>query len=168
MRRISVLALFLALQLVPLSAGSQGQINALWFKSDANQEVWVKSLECNYRDSGKIHCLALIDNLSAEGVASLGLKWEQLDAEQKVLKNMWATADFAAKNPDGRRPNRELEGRGSVPLEHKMDSRPGLATVHLHFVFVELKNGTVIPAKEADSMLYKEVVAGRARIESQN
>lgn len=152
--------------MVPQISSAQGSVPANWFRR-TGQPVYVKSPECNYKASSKIHCIAVVENEDPEGIASIGMKWEQLGADSKVLGNIWTSADFQFKHPSSR-PNREFEGRGNVVFEEEMDARDGLERVHLHFVFVERKNGSVIPAEEAESIRFKRLLKARAEAEAKN
>lgn len=138
-------------------------VEARWF-THGEQPLYVRNLQCREQEDQNVACTAVIENTSHDGIASIGIKWEQLGEGRKVLRERWTTLDFTRTRPS-ERPNRDLEGKGEIVLDEQLQPTENVTLIHLHFAFVEMKDGTVIPAAGADSFIYKELVRGRKALE---
>ena len=139
-------------------------VEARWF-AHKDQPLYVRNLECHEKANQNVGCSAVVENTSQDGIASIGMKWEQLGQGQKILRETWETSDFNYKHPNAR-PNRQWEGKSEEVFDKELQATDNRSLIHLHFVYVEMKDGSVIPPAAADSFVYKEVI--RARLAAEN
>jgi hypothetical protein len=105
------------------------------------QPVRVKSADCAVTAEGnELDCSAVVQNIGKNGITALGVQWETLDADKKVLEKASASYDYAYPHPEA---EGALERTRRILCEMTLPYSFDVDKVHFHVMFVEVEDGTV-------------------------